>query len=68
MPDLADVAGDVIDRGMQSLVRAHVERTDKVSAEECEECGNKIPEGRRLAVRGTQHCIDCADYFERKAV
>lgn len=68
MADLADVAGDVIEKGMQSLIGRHVQRSEKESATHCEECGNEISEGRRIAAAGTQHCVDCADYFERKRV
>lgn len=68
MADAADVANDAIERNMNNLVINHVHRTDQESAIECEECGNDIPEGRRLAVKGVQHCVDCADYLERKKV
>lgn len=68
MADAADVANDAIERNMNNLVINHVNRTDQESAIECEECGNDIPEGRRLAVKGVQHCVDCADYLERKKV
>lgn len=68
MADPADVANDAIERNMSNLVINHVNRTDRESAHECEECGNSIPEGRRLAVKGVQHCVDCADYLERKKV
>ena len=29
------------------------------SAEECESCGEVIPQARRLAVPGCQLCVDC---------
>lgn len=29
------------------------------SAEECAECGEPIPEARRLAIPGVKLCIDC---------
>jgi RNA polymerase-binding transcription factor DksA len=34
------------------------------SATECEECGDRIPERRRLAVKGTQLCACCAQALE----
>jgi phage/conjugal plasmid C-4 type zinc finger TraR family protein len=33
---------------------------------ECEECGEEIPEARRLAQRGVTRCIYCQELFERK--
>ena len=36
------------------------------SAEECEECGDEIPEARRLAVPGVQLCVFCQEKHERK--
>ncbi len=29
------------------------------SAEDCESCGEVIPQARRLAVPGGQHCVEC---------
>lgn len=34
------------------------------SAEECESCGEVIPQARRLAVPGCQHCVDCQSLRE----
>jgi phage/conjugal plasmid C-4 type zinc finger TraR family protein len=35
------------------------------SLEECEECGEEIPEARRLAVKGCTMCIHCQELSER---
>ena len=32
----------------------------------CEDCGDKIPEGRRLAAPGCTRCRDCQQIRERK--
>lgn len=32
-----------------------------VSAFECRECGEPIPEGRRVAVPGVKLCVECAE-------
>ena len=37
-----------------------------VSAYECEECGEPIPEARRQAVPGCRCCIDCQQIEEHK--
>ncbi len=36
------------------------------SAEFCEECGEEIPEARRIAVPGVQLCIFCKEKSERR--
>lgn len=36
------------------------------SAEECVECGEAIPEARRLAIPGVQLCVDCKQRSERR--
>ena len=36
------------------------------SLENCEECGEEIPEARRLAVQGCKMCIYCQTLSERK--
>ena len=38
----------------------------KPSAEECEECGDEIPEARRKAVPGCQLCVFCQEKHERR--
>jgi len=35
------------------------------SLEECEDCGESIPEDRRIAVQGCTRCIDCQTVSER---
>lgn len=36
------------------------------SLSHCEECGEEIPEGRRLAVAGCRTCILCQEELEKK--
>jgi phage/conjugal plasmid C-4 type zinc finger TraR family protein len=38
------------------------------SAHFCEECDSAIPEARRQAVQGVQHCVSCQSSLEDKAV
>jgi phage/conjugal plasmid C-4 type zinc finger TraR family protein len=35
------------------------------SLEECEECGDEIPEARRLAIPGVRLCVFCKEKQER---
>jgi len=36
------------------------------SAEYCDECGESIPEARRNALPGVQHCVGCQTELEQK--
>lgn len=51
---------DALERVRSSLPKGN-------SAEFCDECGNAIPEARRLAVIGVQHCISCQSELEKEA-
>lgn len=36
------------------------------SASECEDCGEPIPEARRLAAPGCRRCLSCQNQYERR--
>ncbi|WP_340617193.1 TraR/DksA family transcriptional regulator [Xenorhabdus entomophaga] len=62
---------DVIDRACQHAeetlerqIAQHVNRPVGVSAIECEDCGEVIPEIRRIQVMGCTRCVDCQSDFE----
>jgi phage/conjugal plasmid C-4 type zinc finger TraR family protein len=46
--------------------RKLLEQAAHPSAEECEECGDEIPEARRRAVPGCQFCVFCQEKLERR--
>jgi RNA polymerase-binding transcription factor DksA len=49
-----------------AAVRRQLERqAAEPSAEECEECGDEIPEAHRLAVPGCKLCVFCKERQER---
>lgn len=65
MPDNVDRAG----RDQAMLDRIRVESRvvyEGVSAYECSECGEEIPEGRRRAVPGVELCVDCKELEDSK--
>lgn len=35
------------------------------SLKQCDECGNDIPEARRLAMPGCKFCIECQEIYDR---
>jgi phage/conjugal plasmid C-4 type zinc finger TraR family protein len=43
-------------------------QAENPSAEECTECGEPIPEARRLLIPGVMLCVDCKEYHEKKRV
>lgn len=59
---------DLIDT-MHALA-AHRERMDKEASHDslryCIECGDEIPELRRLKVKGCTMCVDCKELSERR--
>lgn len=60
---MADVIDITTEREADILSAAIANRTRYVgvSAHECFECGDKIPQGRREAVKGVQLCVECAE-------
>lgn len=66
MGDVADLANDVMQERLDRLLAQRAKPSSAQSAFECDECGTDIPEARRIAVAGTQHCTDCASMLERK--
>lgn len=72
MPDAFDRASDLLDRVDQrtseylaSRMSARSADACMPSAHECVECGDELPEGRREALPGVQHCVYCAEDLER---
>lgn len=63
--DVADLAQD--NDFTEAAQRAHqsgLQRRSGVSAYRCDECGDAIPEDRRQAEPGTEHCIECKTTLE----
>jgi RNA polymerase-binding transcription factor DksA len=51
--------------GIQKIQEESAKRALQPSLEECETCGDTIPEGRRLAIKGCTTCIHCQALAER---
>lgn len=51
---------DALERARRAIPRGE-------SAEFCDECGEKIPEARRAALPGVQHCVRCQTELEQAA-
>lgn len=66
MADLADVAQEHAETLAATLARYQHKEPIGESLSECEQCGNDIPEPRRLAVKGCRLCIACQSVLEAK--
>lgn len=69
--DICDQASDYEDAERAAALRQAQQRCAAslggVSARECRDCGDEIPEARRLALPGVQFCTECASYREARA-
>ena len=64
MADFADDASAVEELQRNAALSAHRINRDAVSAMHCGECGEDIPELRRVKVPGCQRCASCQQYSE----
>ncbi|MCW2484735.1 TraR/DksA family transcriptional regulator [Candidatus Symbiopectobacterium sp. NZEC127] len=66
MPDLMDL----VQQRQQEMLEHHIANARNtqrgVSAFECEDCDQPIPEARRLAIVGVTRCATCQDIHELK--
>lgn len=53
------------EEGILNAAIANRKTYEGVSAVECIECGEPIPQGRRDALPGVKHCVDYAGRTER---
>ena len=69
--DNLDVAAEYTQERTDATVAAQVaeyrQACARISRDDCAECGDEIPEGRRAAVPGAQHCVSCAQLIDLKA-
>lgn len=66
MADIVDLADGLIEKTLEDAL-SHIPRYTGISAKECEECGEEIPEDRRAAVKGVKLCAPCGALVELKA-
>lgn len=51
---------DALERARRALPQGE-------SLESCDECGERIPEARRQALPGVEHCVKCQSELEAQA-
>ncbi|HAV7166552.1 phage/conjugal plasmid C-4 type zinc finger protein%2C TraR family [Klebsiella oxytoca] len=64
--EIIDAAQDYIDKFTQAGVDRCRINHNAVSATHCIDCGDDIPELRRVKVPGCQRCASCQGDFEKK--
>ncbi|WP_409246825.1 TraR/DksA family transcriptional regulator [Enterobacter hormaechei] len=64
MADIIDTAAEIEELQRNADLSAHRVNRNAVSAENCEECDEPIPEPRRAAVPGCQTCASCQEEIE----
>ncbi len=62
--EIIDQANELAQQRLDQAIQVHRINRNAVSAEHCEECGDTIPQARRIAVPGCQTCADCQSLIE----
>lgn len=63
--DIADIAEMRIERELEEMLASRVVYQGE-SATECDECGEEIPEGRRIAIQGCRLCVECQGIADKR--
>lgn len=66
MSDVVDRANDEAAFDVAIALANRPQPSNAISLEWCEDCGNEIPEARRIALPGVERCVDCAREQEKK--
>lgn len=67
MSDEADIANDLMAHHLeQAMANRHLP-TGRAAMDECEECGDPIPDARRQAAPWATTCIECQTILEKLA-
>jgi phage/conjugal plasmid C-4 type zinc finger TraR family protein len=66
--DDMDLAQGINEQHLVDSLAEHQRKTaadrSRTSQRECEDCGEEIPEARRLAAPGCRRCLECQATFE----
>lgn len=64
MADFADEASDLTQERLEKALANRV-RFEGYSEPFCLECGDEIPELRRITIQGCKYCVDCQELKEK---
>lgn len=62
--EIIDAANELAQQRIDMAIAAHRINRDAVSATHCSDCGEDIPELRRVNVPGCQACASCQEEIE----
>ncbi|QBX86458.1 TraR/DksA family transcriptional regulator [Enterobacter roggenkampii] len=62
--DIIDQANELVEHRLQLAIQKHRIDKNEVSAKHCSECGEDIPEARRVAMPGCKTCASCQENLE----
>ncbi|EMF5208131.1 TraR/DksA family transcriptional regulator [Enterobacter roggenkampii] len=62
--DIIDQANELVEHRLQLVIQKHRFDQNAVSAEQCSECEEDIPEARRVAMPGCKTCASCQEVLE----
>ena len=69
MPDFIDHASSNEAKFTEMAIASQRKRSaptsEQESAQECHECGDEIPELRRIKVAGCKYCVSCQQLAEK---
>ena len=60
------VQDQIDDTVKDAILRARAETPQGESAEDCDECGERIPERRRAALPGVRTCVACQSALDAR--
>lgn len=64
--ELIDAANELVEQNIQIALANRRTFSNAVSAMHCTDCGDDIPELRRVMVPGCQRCASCQEDSERR--
>lgn len=67
MADNADIAAELMERRMEAALSSRLSLHIPNPDQECEDCGQEIPQARRNAAPWATTCIECQGIREQKA-
>lgn len=62
--EIIDAANELAEIQREQAIAMHRLKHNTTSAMHCNECGDEIPELRRIAVPGCQTCTSCQEEIE----
>ncbi|WP_312990870.1 TraR/DksA family transcriptional regulator [Atlantibacter hermannii] len=65
--ELIDAANEQVEHNLQIALANRRTSSNAVSATHCTDCGDDIPELRRVMAPGCQRCASCQEDSERQA-